>query len=209
MLFGSSSVCQRIPVNDSLVIGDPDHHECAFFKVNVMNTSEESDSENKPVKNFLKANFELISVDLDIDWSSLLECGLEEGVAQFYTVINESVDRNVPDRKFGSASYPAWYTNELKDLINQKKELHAILKNTNLLKDSREYIEFSAVRAKCLRLPRELYKLHLCKIESNNYNTNLKCFWSYVHRFKKGYSLPQLMHLRDRYAAGRRSVRNY
>ena len=104
-----------------------------------------------------------------------MECDLEEGVARFYSVINESVDRNVPDRKFGSSSYPVWYTNELKDLINQKKELYAIWKDSNLPKDSREYIEFSAIRAKCLRLSRELYKLHLCKIESNINNT-LKCF---------------------------------
>ena len=67
LLFGSSSVCQHVPVNDSLVIGDPDHHEYALFS----NILEESGSENKPMKNFLKANFDLINVDLDIDWSIL------------------------------------------------------------------------------------------------------------------------------------------
>ena len=69
------------------------------------------------------------------------------------------------------------------------------------------WIEFSVVRAKCLRLSRELYKLHLCKIESN-INNNLRCFWSYVYRFKKNNSLPQSMYLRDRFDSGRRSVFN-
>ena len=69
------------------------------------------------------------------------------------------------------------------------------------------YFEFRSMRTKCLRLSRELYKIYLCDIESKN-NKNIKCFWSYVHRFKKGNSLPQDMYLRDRSASGRRSICN-
>ena len=118
---------------------------------------------------------------IDIEWSSLLECDLDEGVTRFYSVINESINSNVLDCRSRSESFPVWYTNELKDLINEKKELHAIWKDSKLPRDSREYIEFTSVRAMamCLRLSRELYNLQLCKIESN-INNNLKCFWSYV-----------------------------
>ena len=173
----------QVPASDSLVIGDPDHHESAFFKINGLGLEPtDSDSENKPLKNFAKANYEVISANLDIDWDSFLECGVDEGVSRFYAVVNEAIDNNVPDIKVKSDTYPIWYTNELKNFIHEKKELHAIWKESHDLKD---YILFSSLRAKCLRLSRELYKIYICDIESK-IKKNMKCFWSYVHRFKKG-----------------------
>ena len=83
LLFSSSicsMVCHHIPASDSLVIGDPDHHENAFFKINGLGLeSTDSESENKPLKNCVKANYDVISAALDIDWDSLLECGVDEG----------------------------------------------------------------------------------------------------------------------------------
>ena len=97
----------QVPASDSLVIGDPDHHESAFFKINGLGLEPtDSDSENKHLKNFAKANYEVISANLDIDWDSFLECGVDEGVSRFYAVVNEAIDSNVPDIKVKSDTYP-------------------------------------------------------------------------------------------------------
>ena len=205
LLFGSPSVCSYVPMSDSLVRGDPEHHESAFFKINGLCTeASECESENQPLKNYRLADYEMLSTLLDVDWDRLFECNVNESVNNFYSVLTEAIEKCVPDLKVRVSSYPAWYTNELKNLINEKKALHAIWKDTHLDID---YIEFSLIRAQCLRLSRVLYKKYLFTIESN-IGRNIKSFWSYVHRFKNSSSLPPTMHLQDRSASCRRSICN-
>ena len=95
----------------------------------------DSENENKPLKNFAKALFSVISAELDIDWDNLLECDVEVGLNRFYSVLNGTVERNVPDCKSRSNSYSIWYTNELKDVIHEKKELHKTWKDLHLPRD--------------------------------------------------------------------------
>ena len=76
------------------------------------------------------------------------ECNVIEGVNRFYCVLNGTIERNIPDCKSRSDSYSTWYTNELKALIHDKTELHAIWKDSHLPRDSKEYFEFSSVRSK-------------------------------------------------------------
>ena len=134
------------------------------------------------MKNFAWANYDVINVDLDIDWENLLQCGVDECVSRFYSVLNKWIEKNVLDHKIKFDTDPVSYTSELKNLIHEKKELHALWKESNFTEN---YFEFSSLRAKYLELSRELYKSCLCNIESN-INKNTKSFWSYVHRFKKG-----------------------
>ena len=69
LLFGSASVCLQVPtISDRLVAGVSDHHEFSFSKVCGLGTSpSDSESKNKPLKNFAKANFDVINAELDLD----------------------------------------------------------------------------------------------------------------------------------------------
>ena len=126
LLFGSASFCRHVSVSDSLVAGDPDHHECSFFRVSSQGTSPcDCESKNK-TKNFAEANIDEISAGLDLNWNNLLEPDIDEGVNRFYYVLNGTIERNIPDCKSMSDSFPIWYTNEHKALIHKKKELPAI-----------------------------------------------------------------------------------
>ena len=78
----------------------------------------------------------MISTELDLDWDNFLECDVNEEVNRFYSVLNGTIERNIPDCKSRSDSYPSWYTNELKLLIHEKKELHAICKDSHFPRDS-------------------------------------------------------------------------
>ena len=50
---------------------------------------------------------------------------MNESVNKFYTVLNEAIEKCVPDQKVRVSTFPILYTNELKNLINEKKDLHA------------------------------------------------------------------------------------
>ena len=62
LLFASPNTCEYSSVDEVLVVGDPDHHESAFFKVTARESvSEWHDSKNKTSKNYYRANFGLIN----------------------------------------------------------------------------------------------------------------------------------------------------
>ena len=205
LLWGSSEVCQYILTSDSLVHADPEHHESAYFKINGLKSdSDFSESENKPLKNFAKVNYKVLNTLLDIDCDTLLDRNTENCVHNFYTVLNEVIQNNVPDLPKFTSTYPIWYTCELKNLIIEKKKLHIIWNESHKFQD---YLQFSLIRSKCLRLSRELYLKYISEVESK-VKSNLKSFWSYVHRFKKSNSLPQCTYLNDRSASGKRSICN-
>ena len=136
LLWGSSEVCQYIPTSDSLVLADPEHHESAYFKINGLKSdSDFSESENKPLKNFTKVNYEVLNTLLDIDWDTLLDGDTEDCVHKFYTVLNDVIDKNVPDLPKCTSTYPIWYTYELKNLIIEKKKLHIIWNESHKFQD--------------------------------------------------------------------------
>ena len=67
-LFASTVTCEHLVVDDQLVIGDPLHHECAFFKIKCQSESDSwFDSANKISKNYYRANFKVINAQLDMD----------------------------------------------------------------------------------------------------------------------------------------------
>ena len=113
------------------------------------------------LKNYRLANYDVLSTMIDVDWDTMFECDVNGSVKNFYTVLNESIEKCVPDLKVRVSNYSIWYTNELKNLISEKKDLRAIWKDT---KQEIDYIEFSKIRAQCLRLSRALYKQYLANI---------------------------------------------
>ena len=90
----------------------------------------DSESENKPLENCRLANYEMLSTILDVDWDTMFECDVNGSVNKFYTMLNEAIEKCVPNKKVRISTYPISHTNELKNLINEKKDLHAIWKDT-------------------------------------------------------------------------------
>lgn len=114
------------------------------------------------------------------------------------------IENNVPEIKSLFNNYPVWFNQQLKELIIEKKCLHAKWKQSNLFKD---YLDFKRVRALCLRLSRRLYCEYIDQVESK-VRCNTKAFWSFVHKFNSSNSLPDYMYLRDRSADRKRSICN-
>ena len=210
LLFSSPETCQQLQINEDLLVADPAHHESSFFVLKNFGRSKFSESENKPLKNYYRANYELINSQLDIDWDSILEGTVNESVDYFYKIVNDVIEKNVPNLKSSPSQYPHWYNLELKQLIIEKKCLHATYKESKRLhlpKQVNDYIQFSKIRASCLKLSRELYAKYIAETEGR-IRHQVKSFWSFVHKFTKGNTLPDKMFLRDRSAEGKRSICN-
>ena len=151
-----------MPWDEELLCADPAHHESAFFIVkNFGNSVSYSESENAPVKNFYRANYETIIDLLDCEWDRILEPGdINESVGVFYNKLNQVVEQNVPNHTSFSSHYRPWLDLELKTLPSEKKKLHAIWKDSLRFlfpTQALDYREFQRVRAKCLRLSHSRY----------------------------------------------------
>ena len=219
LLFASRDNCDHVTIDDFLVIGDPLHHECAFFKIKCLNESDSwHDSANKIFKNFYRANFEVINARLDLDWDSLFGDGdINYCLDKFYLVLNNIIEYDVPNQRCTPSTYPPWYTSELKNMISEKKILHSkwkaimairLLNNNFSFADQEEIsfkLQFRQVRSQCLRLSRRLYLEHIREVEGK-IRHHVKSFWAYVNKFKKSNSLPEYMRLNDRSASSKRSI---
>ena len=126
LLFASTVACEQMVVDDQLVIGDPLHHECAFFKVKCQSESDSwFDSANKISNNFNRENFEVINAQLDMDWERFFgDSSIDKCLDKFYLVLHTVIDSSVPNWISTFTTYPPWYTKELKNLIFEKKRIH-------------------------------------------------------------------------------------
>ena len=210
LLFSPATLCEYIPGEEEILHADPVHHECAYFKIkNFATRVSYSVSENAPAKNYYRANFEIIIDLLDIDWERILEPGeINHSVEIFYDKLNYVVEQNVPNLPSSSTHFPPWFNSELKHLTCEKKQLHASYKESLRLQlptQASDYRDFQRVRSIYLQLSRRLYLQYIESTEGK-IKSHVKSFWSYVHRFTKGNTIPSSMYLRDRSAQCRRSV---
>ena len=90
----------------------------------------------------------------------MIDGNVELSLKNFYDIVHNVIDANVPNLNTTPSHYPSWYSLELKQLISEKKQLHAIYKESKRLRLPRQvqdYLQFSKTRALCIRLSRELY----------------------------------------------------
>ena len=167
------------------------HHPPAFFEVQLSSVS-------TPVLdnvqfNFKNINYDIIKCDLDsFNWSDLLTSrDINKNVDTFYTCLNSALERHVPKRRCCNSVYPRWYTNDLKNLIKEKKSIHRLWKIYGFQSD---YIEFKRLRAKCIRMSKLCLASYTEKVESYLHK-NSKTFWSYINSFKNNNDLPMNMYL--------------
>ena len=188
---------------DPLVRCDEHHIPAIFtFEAGVINTI----NEDRIVYNFNKANIQGILDTLNVvNWSETLNAdSVDESVAEFYKVLNGAVKENVPLMRIKKSTFPAWYTAELKSLIFQKKEAHALW-NESHSPEHRE--EFRRLRALCLRSSRLCRREFLDKTE-NSIRRNSKKFWSYVNGLKKHGELPYDMYFKQKSASNNLDIAN-
>ena len=128
-----------------------------------------SESENTPSKNFYRAGYEISNCLLEIDWLTLLEpFDIDISVNKFYETLYNVIDHNVPKLSSSPCHYPLWYSRELKELVSEKKNLHATYKESKRLKLASQIsdsFEFKKVRSQCLRLSRTLYLEYISQTE--------------------------------------------
>ena len=109
LLFSSPETCQQLSINEDLLVADPAHYVSSFFVLKTSGRSKYTDSENKPSKNFYRVNYKLINSQLDIDWDSILEGTVDESVQYFYKIVNDVIEKNVPNLNSSPSQYPHWY----------------------------------------------------------------------------------------------------
>lgn len=152
--------------HDQLIKTDS-HHEHLFIEIS---KCVEIDLQFKTHSlDFSRVNYSIVNEDLaSIDWNNILSNNalnaqnLECKVNSFYESIYGVLRKFVPLKRLYSGNFPYWYSNELKDLIFQKKLAHILWKTFNLQTD---YIEFKRIRAQCIRKSRTDYDQYICNTE--------------------------------------------
>ena len=73
------------------------------------------------------SNFTEISKALNqVEWDTALDyTNIDACVSNFYDKLNAAIEENVPKMKLTAHHFPPWYTAELKQIILDKKEVHA------------------------------------------------------------------------------------
>lgn len=87
------------------------------------------------------------------------------------------------------SSFPSWFNYKLKRKTFLKKIAHLQYKRSN---NSRDYDDFSRLRAKCKRLSKCCYKNFISKVENSIVN-NPKDFWNYVNSLRNDNRIPNTM----------------
>lgn len=117
---------------------------------------------------------ELNTVDWNAEFSGL---NIDDCIQFFYSVVYGLIDKYTPKRIIAGKSFPPWFSKDLIDLISEKKKYHVLYKSTRSLKN---YMAFSALRARCKSMLMENKKRYTKNIE-NAIKVNSKAFWKYVN----------------------------
>ena len=156
-----------------------------------MGRSHAAQQDNVVRRNFAGADFALVNRALSkIDWSvNLCHGTVEDNIEEFYRLVNNVVDEFVPLRERAPSQYPCWYNAELIKLIKLKKHQHCTWKCT---RSETDRIEFSRIRAQCIRSSRLAYKEYLARTESG-LSRDARSFWKFVQNMSKDNSMPRSM----------------
>ena len=157
LLFFSPQLATPVEDVEQLITTDI-HHLPAVFELSPYVTKHKV--ARCPRLDFSRADYAgLNSLFSEINWESTLGADdLDVSVDSLYSVINEAITSCVPIKSSTPCTYPLWYSNNLINLIRQKKVLHCKWKSSSLLSD---YIEFKRVRAMCIRNSKSCYRAYI------------------------------------------------
>lgn len=146
-------------------------------------------------KDFYKADYEKINESLcEVQWSSLfVQDDVNFSVNNFYKTLNNTIETHVPLKRIHSRAFPVWYDKELRTLVLNKIQAHHIYKQS---RNNNDYIKFTKLRAKAIKLSRSKYQEYI-KLVEKNVKTNSKYFWSHVNKLRTSPSIPYSMSYND------------
>ena len=161
-------------------------------------------SKKIPVKsestfNFKKADYvTMYNLFLQTDWSFLTNYeDVNLAVEDFYRVINNifttCVPRTYPSTYPKSHRYPPWYSRDIICDIREKKTAWKKYKQFNSIQDLGK---FKTLRSKIKNDIKLAHEQYINNIE-NNFKTNPKSFWSYIHSKKNTTTIPNNMTYND------------
>ena len=108
-----------------------------------------------------------------VNWDALFQNQpLDNMLNIFYEILYLGIDLYVPLKKYSTRKFPAWYSQELKNYIVEKKMAHKRFKSSNTPND---YKEFSRLRSLCKRLTQVCYRDYV-HVTEETLSSNLKRF---------------------------------
>lgn len=137
---------------------------------------------------YRKANFLGLSNFINnIEWGNILiKQHIEYATELFYEKIKNGIDLFVPKIKLYEHKFPIWMTQELKNLIIQKKVAHKKYKQLHSLE---YYIHFQSLRRYCLITSERDFTAYNLEVESN-LKENPRKFYQYINNKKVDRNLP-------------------
>lgn len=130
----------------------------------------------------------IISFLGSINWAEFYKISSDISVLvdEFYSLLFFTINSFIPKKKHFNPKYPNWFSNELKNLITQKRKFHKYFKISN---SSSDYLHFSSLRSQCKIQSKLDYKQYLCNVQ-HSLSSEPKKFWSFVRNLRSPSGLP-------------------
>ena len=156
--------------------------------------------------NYSNIDFSVLRKDLcEVNWAELSYLSMTEAVNLFYDKLFEVTNKYCTLSKKISSSFPNWYSNELKQLIKQKKSYHVLFKETN---NSFYYEKFSTLRKQCKDLSSQCYRNFIQSTEESIIEDPKKIF-KYINTLKNSQSFPKKMKFNNEYSENGQLIANF
>lgn len=141
------------------------------------------------VFDFCKGDYQMLNdLFLNLRWDDFFQSDINSNVCTFYELLYYYIELYVPKKVIKNKyKFPPWFSNELKNLISQKKEAHKIFIDSQLPND---YQRFSQLRSLCKQKSRACYVNYISEVEENVIS-NPRSFWNYVSYKNNQGSIPQ------------------
>lgn len=189
-----------------LLIFEDNYHPA--IEINLANEKIKFIKNNRSVRhNFIKGNYDKLNSELSkIDWKSLLNYqDVDNTLEKFYEIVNPIIHNNLPTIKSIKSTYPIWYTDNLKKMLNEKYKCKQKFKKTN---DNTYLTKFKELRKKIKYEQRICFSNYQNNIE-NNIKTNSKAFFAYTKSLQQTNSIPNSMSYNNNQSDDPSLIANY
>jgi hypothetical protein len=150
--------------------------------------NQHKDEVNFTYRDFKAANYTSITEFFNsYNWLATFSThNANDAAAVFNDALLYCINRFVPLKVCKNPKFPQWVSNDLKNLIVNKKKAHITFKKSSLAID---YNIFSELRAKCKRLSKLDYSAYIRRTE-RSLSISPRNFWKYVRDLKETTPIP-------------------
>lgn len=208
LIFSNLNTIQVSRCCQPFIPEDPNHPSLSLLLYLEKNSKEtDTKTEKLSVHSFKKANYDgIFNILNNVNWTNeFKELNLDQSVSKFYDIINGSISSFVPKVTVGDFKFPKWVSNELKQIIINKKKSH---KQFKLSKSQSDYITFSNLRTQCKTLAKVAYE-NYCKETETQLRKNPKSFWNFMSEKRITKGLPSVMHFNELSSHDGKEIANF